>query len=216
MTVPDRKSVVLLLAVLTTSPSAHAFGGVGDVTFDPAVHSQLVSMFELMKKSLDSINSQLDTMRAIKDTALEAQKTYETIKNADLDDVARALLPAAYMAANSAGVDLSATERRLDELKSRDPKNAALYDAQKRQLVNLKTVQSLQDTSAKNVTKAAIDLNERESSQVTAQSTATLAALAAAEEQRKTQEEAARAGTVADEKRFVSGTTNIYRAMGTK
>jgi len=205
-----RLPVLLAVLALCGIPRARAFWGIGDVSFDPTNYGELVSIYSELQQAYATLTNQLATLQDIKDLTTRAQQTYDSVRNKDYYALAGSLAGAAT--ADS----LQATRARIESLLDTDPVNSASYRIELQQLSGMAQLQRLQRAAARNVSQSSLDLNQRDSSQVTAQSTATLAALATAEAQHRSAQAAEQAQARIDAGNLVTGSGAIYRALGSQ
>ena len=187
---------------------AQAFLGVGDISFDPSSYGELVSIYSELQQAYSTLNHELAALQDIKDMTSRAQQTINSVRNKDYVALATSLVP-------STAIDgLAATRSRIETLLAKDPGNSASYGIELDQLSAMAQLRQLQSAAGHNLQRSALDLGPRDSSQVTAQSTAALAALAAAEAQRQSAQAAASAQADIDARSLVTGAGAIYRTLG--
>jgi len=180
--------IIILIVTLIVPARVYAIGGVGDVTYDPAVHGELVSMFEQAKEMYKTAKEQLDTIVKVESTIQDAYRAYESLKNFDLHEYFETLRLRKFNSAAGLRAELSRMEGRVGG-------GVNFVDYQLDQLASLENLMLLQDAAAKNVKDSSIgNLNANSSAQITAQSVSALTALAAAQEQRRI-EDASNAAT---------------------
>lgn len=205
--------VLALLALFEARP-ASAVMGVGDLTYDPQAVAQLMQIYEEMKRYYKTAQDQLEQMDKIQRTLNEAHQSYNALVNTDIDEIAKDLAPGRYLKGARNKDKIGALRQELQALQSKSAGYKDYYAYQAARLSNLERLNMLEEASAKNLGKSSTNLDPRASGQITAQSTATLAALAAAEEQRRQQEELARAAARKQERDVVGDSARLYRAMG--
>lgn len=189
---------------------AHAFWGVGDVSFDPTSYGELVSIYSELQQAYLTLTRELTALQDIKDLTTRAQRTINTVRNKDYYALAAGLAPA------DALDSLDTTRAQIEALLGKDPRNSAVYEVELQQLAGIAQLKKLQAATARNLGQSALDLSRRDSDRVTAQSTAALAALAAAEAQRRSTQTAAAAQAEIDARGLVTGASAIYRSLGSQ
>lgn len=164
--------VVLLWALGTGT--APAFLGVGDVTFDPPVHAELMSLFNQTLEICRTARDELRRMEAVQQILRNAQRDAKGIANGSLLRYETNPLPAGIPGA--LGVDLG-WARGVARSKS---DVGWYYRQQVRRFHELARLDWLVRGTGEDIRLAATPIGEKTSDDVTAQATATLAALAAA------------------------------------
>ncbi|MHB8256717.1 MAG: hypothetical protein ACYDHY_16815 [Acidiferrobacterales bacterium] len=203
-------SMLLTAALIGASAPARAFLGIGDVSFDPQSYGELVSIYEQLQQSSVTLDSQLQTLQRLKAMAERAQQTYPRIRDTHYHALAGGLASPPGQAAGG----LQAERARIEALSSGDPADAAAYRVELQQLAGLQQLQALQQAAAHNVARSATDLNGRASARVTAESTATLAALAAMAQQRRRALALQHAQARIDARGLVATSARIVRSLG--
>ena len=203
-------ALVLAAALTCASVPAHAFLGIGDVSFDPQSYGELVSIYDALQQSSVTLDSQLQAVQQLKAMTERAQQTYQRI----CDKNYHALAGGLSSPSGPAGAGLQAERARIEALISGDPADAGVYRVELQQLDGLRRLQALQQAAAHNVARSATDLGGRASARVTAESTATLAALAAMAQQRRRARSLQHARARVDERGLVATSAGIYRSLG--
>ena len=206
-----RSLAVVTLIVTLYQPQAHALFGVGDLSFDPTVYAEIVSLYEQGKEIFDNAKKQLSSLADIQKTINEANQAYESLVNMDLKKLSNELT---IRDTSGNSNRFAAMRSELDRIQSTAGGNASYIQYQQQRLKNLESLELVQSASASNTGRASDKTNAATSSQITAQSTSTLAALAASEEQRRVQEDMALAQSRKTEINNLQGTRNIYDAIG--
>jgi hypothetical protein len=212
--IPTKKQRTLVVVALTVSlyqVPAQAVIGIGDISFDPTVYGELISIYEQGVQIFDNAKRQLGTLANIQKTINEANQAYESLVNMDLKKLSDELAP---RSTDGSSNRFAAMRSELDRIQSTAGSNAAYVQYQQQRLKNLESLDLLQTASASNTGRASDKTNAATSSQITAQSTSTLAALAASEEQRRMQEDMALAQSRKTEIDNLQGTRSIYEAIG--
>ena len=210
---PSKHRVLAVAALVVTlyQPPAHALFGVGDLSFDPTVYAELVSLYEQGKEIFDNAKKQLSSLADIQKTINEANQAYESLVNMDIKKLSGDLAP---RSTDGSSNRFAAMRSELDRIQSTAGGSAAYVQYQQQRLKNLESLDLLQNASASNTGRASDKTNVATSSQITAQSSSTLAALAASEEQRRVQEDMALAQSRKAEISNLQGTRNVYDAIG--
>ena len=206
-----RALAVAALVVTLYQPPAQALFGVGDLSFDPTVYAELVSLYDQGKEIFGNAKKQLSSLADIQKTINEANQAYESLVNMDLKKLSGDLAP---RSTDGSSNRFAAMRSELDRIQSTAGGSAAYVQYQQQRLKNLESLDLLQNASASNTGRASDKTNVATSSQITAQSSSTLAALAASEEQRRVQEDMALAQSRKAEISNLQGTRNIYDAIG--
>lgn len=197
----------LLLWTLMTAP-CYAFLGVGDITFDPAVHAELVTVYQQLLALYHTAMAQIRRVRAMEQTLRAAQANARTIVNGSfaryITDVNVSLhSPALLHILRTAHMVPAAGDRLI-----------TYYTNQVRRLTALSRLQALNHGVQHNVSMVATAIGERTSSQITAQSTAALAALAVRQARRAEQRAVRRAAARHDDSRLPRRAQALYRTLG--
>lgn len=203
---------VLVLALGMVRPAAAIFG-VGDISTDPAAYAQMTQMIAQMKEMYENAKKQLDTLTSVQSTIRDAQEAYESLSNVDLKSFAEGFKPRNFAASKD---KINALRADLAQMESTGDRAASFYQYQYGRLANLESLAILQAVSSTNTERAAGKVSPAASAQITAQSTASLAALAATQEQRHQQEDLANANARKAERDAIFNTKGIYNAMGGK
>jgi len=190
---------------------AQAIVGIGDISFDPTVYAELVSIYDQGKELFDTVKKQLSSLADIQKTINEANQAYESLVNMDIKKLASDLAP---RGTDGSSNRFAAMRSELDRIQSTGEGSAAYVQYQKQRITNLENLELLQTASATNTDRASSKTNAATSSQITAQSTSTLAALAAAEEQRRVEEDIGREHGRRIEKDAINSAGSIYKAIG--
>lgn len=182
--------------------------------YDPTVHSEVVALLKQAKEMYQTAKKQLDRLNEVSRTLEEAKQSYDTVVNTDLHALAKDLMPGQSLKGARGVETVGALRAELARLEASGQGNVEYYRYQLSRLGNLDRLFLLQDASAQNVTKATTNLDERKSTQVIAQSTATLAALAAVEGQRREREEVQAAAAAKRDADLLTDSAKIFHALG--
>lgn len=175
-------SVVHLFGI---SQVANAFWGVGDITFDPTSYGQLISIYQQGVKMYKSSIETLDTMQNIKKTIEEAKSGVDELKNINLKKMGTDLTSLNLKSSDK----LNALRSHLYGLDGTLNGNSNFIQYQLQRVKNLETLAGLQEQSAKNLVKASDKTSADANTKLTAQNTAVIATLLAAEQQRKVEQD---------------------------
>jgi hypothetical protein len=134
--------------------------------------------------------------------------------NLNLHKIAEDLKPGKYMKYANSENRFRMMRAELANLRYGVESNVDFVKGQLGRIDALETMIGMQDAAARNVQTAAKDLDARASGQITAQSTATLSALAATEEQRRQQQDMAQASEQQRQSDLLSDSATLYRAIG--
>lgn len=210
---PSKRRTLAVAALVVTlyQPPAQALFGVGDLSFDPTVYAELVSIYDQGKELFDTAKKQLSSLADIQKTINEANQAYESLVNMDLKKLSNDLAP---RGTDGSSNRFAAMRSELDRIQSTAEGSVSYVQYQQQRLKNLESLELLQTASASNTERASSKTNAATSAQITAQSTSTLAALAAAEEQRRVEEDIGREHGRRIEKDAIISTGSIYKAIG--
>jgi len=206
-----RATLAVAVAATLYQTPAHAIFGIGDVSFDPTSYSELVSLYDQAKQLYDTAVKQLNSLASIESTIKQANEAYDSVVNLNLKKIAGDLTP---RNPNGSSNQFAAMSAELSRVQSTAGSDVAYVQYQAQRLKNLESLTLLQDASADNTQRATDKTNQATSSQITAQSTSTLAALAASEEQRRVQEETALATSRKTELDNLNDSKQLYDAIG--
>ncbi|MFQ5598873.1 MAG: hypothetical protein ACE5GK_12610 [Nitrospiria bacterium] len=201
--------VILFLNLSVSPPPANAI-----VTFDPTANKTLMAIWTKLTVMYTTIKAHLDTAVEMEEMMSDAHSTYQTISNLDISEIAADFQSGEIL--NGAGPfgKLGMLQLEIEDKVSAGEDHLDYAVAQKNRIQNLRRLAKLKAASFKNMGKASRDLKERDSGQITAQSTATLAALATLEENRKEKTAIAAAEAKNEEKKTIRRMGEIYTAMG--
>lgn len=204
-----KKTIAFVVCLAFTAP-AHAFLGIGDVTFDPSTYGEVVKQYEQMMKLYENAKGQLDKLASIEKTINDAQTAAQTLGSFNLKTATSALRQNTNSIKSAA--DLRAAVANTE---GGVANNASYVQYQLYQINQLDQLAALQKASADNAQQAASKGTSTATSQaIAAQSSATLAALAAAQEQRRIQEETQRGISAKAALDNMKNSGKVYEAMG--
>ncbi len=198
---------MIVLWVLGTAP-AFAFLGVGDVTFDPPVHAELISLFDQTVAIYHSIVSEVRRMQAVESTLRNAERDAKTIANGNLARYEERGLPAG-MPHGLRGL-LGATSAAAHGVSG----YGGYLHQQLRRFGRLARLRWLDRGAAQDLRLSATSLGARTSGDVTARSTAALAALAAGRARERERRAIRRAAERRNARHLPEEAASLYRAFG--
>ena len=203
-----KRLLVFVFALAVANP-AHAFLGVGDITFDPTSYTQLTKQYQQAVELYNNAKKQLDGLVSIEKTIKDAQMAYETLASTNLKTIASGFSlnsgdnkTAAGLRAQLAGMENGTTQ------------TAGYISYQLSQLNQLENLALLQKATASNLKQSSSKINPSEAASITAQSSSTIAALAAVEAQRRQQEDIAKTAAAQAEINNLDNAKTVYKAMG--
>ena len=207
-------SLVAILALIALPMNARAIFGVGDISFDPTVYAEIIKLYEQGKELYKSAMDQLDRLDKMQRTIAEAHQAYDRLVNVDVHKMAEDLKPGKYMKYTNGENRFRLMRAELSNLRDGIEGDVGFIQGQLGRIDALETLVGVQNAAAGNMQAAAKDLDDRRSNQITAQSTATLSALAAAEAQRHQQQDMALVQERAQQQAIVLDALKIYQALG--
>ena len=208
MTREMKRLLVFVFAVAVANP-AHAFLGFGDVTYDPENYAEITKLYEQTKSMYDTAMKQLDSMANVERSIRDAQQAYDSLATFSLKQAAAGLAPDGSNMKTIAGLrdEVARTGSGLSQ-------NTGFVQYQLSQIKQLENLDLLQKAATTNVSDSTNKNSQADTGRITAQSTAALASLAAAEQQRKVQEDYARAATAQGEADNFGNAGKVYEAIG--
>ena len=178
------KRLIAFVFIAATANPAHAFWGIGDITFDPTTYAEVAKQYEQMLKMYETAKSQLDSLAKIEQTIKEAQRAYDTLASGDIKNVVAGMKLDTHSTKTAAGL-----RAELANMESHGTQSVSYVNYQMSMIGQLENLAALQKASSNNMQQSTGNPNAATSASITAQSTSTLAALAAAEEQHRVQED---------------------------
>ena len=205
-------TLTLLGGVALTTP-AQAFWGIGDVTFDPTAYGELVAHGKQLMDTYKTITDQLDRLDRMQHTIQAASEAYDRLSNVDLHAMAEGLNPGRYFkyANNDNGIRMM--RAALGNMKASGQNDRAFINGQLSRIEDLESMAGLQAAAANNTEHASTDLDVRRSSQIAAQSTSVMAALASTEAQRRQQADMALSQERQQQSDLISESAKLYSTM---
>lgn len=201
---------LLVVVLMGSATPAHAVMGVGDITFDPTTYAEVAKMYSQMKQLWKTAQDQLKTLDEMQTAMIQAREGVEALQNMDLKKAAQDLIPGSGGGSNKIG-DLRS---RMSSFEGNVSGSVGYVGYQLQRIKDLEKLQALQDQSAKNLSKSSDKTSAEANSKITAQSTSVLATLAAAEAQRKKEEDLAAAQDLEVQKSMIGESHKIYNALG--
>ncbi|MFQ5588174.1 MAG: hypothetical protein ACE5F7_04980 [Nitrospiria bacterium] len=213
-----RRSVLLMLLLLhLVVPSP----GSAMVVNDPAANKTLLAVYAKMTAILSKLKATYDVAKGHLDSAVEVERvlsdahsTYQTIANLDMNEIAEEFQRGDLLEDAGPFGMLGAVQEGVEGTVSTGEGNVDYAVSLKNRVKNLKRLGRLRKASVKNMNKASKNIRERDSGQITAQSTATLAMLAAIEQREKEKKRLEEAAAEKKEEKNISSMGNIYKTMG--
>jgi uncharacterized phage infection (PIP) family protein YhgE len=208
----SRITALIFIALALVGPVRPAFA-VGTVTYDPAVYAQVTTLLAQVKEMYANAKQQLDQISQVQKTIREAHEAYDSLSNLDLKSFSDGFQPHNIKTNRD---KINALRADLSRMESAGDRSTSYIQSQYGRIANLENLLTLQAASRANTARASEKVNPATSAQITAQSTAALAALAATQEQRAQQEELARINARIAESEAIFNTRGLYNAMGGK
>ncbi len=197
----------LILWALGTA-SASAFLGVGDVTFDPPVHAELITLLHQAVAIYRSVLSEVRRLKAVESTLRNAQRDAKVIANGSIARYAQQRLPGGLpqgFAQILGTADAAAHETT----------NYSSYlNQQLGRFEDLARLHWLGRGTDQDLGLSATNLGARTSRDVTARSTAALAALAAGRARSEERRAIRRAAERRNARHLPQEAASLYRAFG--
>jgi hypothetical protein len=201
---------LLLLFFSVCSTPAYAFWGVGDVTFDPTTYGEVMNLYNQTVKLWNTAKESLNTLNQVQQTLNQAKEGVDALKNFNLKQTAGNLV-----AGGNGGSDkINALRAEMSNVEGGISGSTSYISYQTQRITNLQNLEKLRKESAKNLSKASDTTSSDANGKITAQSTSTMAALAAAEEQRKEEQDMATARDAEQRRSLIGESSKIYDTMG--
>ena len=192
----------------------YALGGAGDVVWDPKLEAQVIAVYEQTVELYDNAKDQLKTAAEINKTIYEAEQAYDAIVNFDLKNTANKMFGFNSSQGSEGRWKIQGLVNDLNKMESTGRNTGRFYDYQFGRLENMKAMFEFQEAAAQNIESATEDIPVRQSGQITAQSTASMSALLAAEDLRRQQEQVEKEQVAEHDRRRFYESKHIYRALG--
>ena len=198
---------VIVLWVLGALP-AWAFLGVGDVTFDPPVHAELITLFHQTIAIYRTVLSEAHRLQAVETTLRNAQRDAKSIANGNLARYAERRLP--HGLPHGLRRFLGTTDAAAHEARG----GVAYVHQQSRRFGRLARLRWLGRGVRQDLGLSARNLGARTSGDVTARSTAALATLAAKRARAQERQAIRRAAERRNARHLPEEAASLYRAFG--
>lgn len=202
----------LLLCLIVTS-EAYAVGGVSDIVWDPKLEAQVIAVYDQTIELYNNAKSQLQTAAEINQTIYEAEQAFDAIVNFDLRATAEKMFGFNSSQGAQGRWKIQGLLNDLNRMESTGHSTGRFFDYQVGRLENMQAMFDFQEQAAENIAAATEDIPERQSAQITAQSTASVAALLAAEDLRRQHEEAEKEQADEQDHRGFYGSKSVYRGL---
>ena len=160
------------------------------MVWDPKLEAQVIAVYEQTVELYNNAKDQLKTAAEINKTIYEAEQAYDAIVNFDLKATANKMFGFNSSQGSEGRWKIQGLVNDLNKMESTGRNTGRFYDYQFGRLENMKAMFEFQEAAAENIESATEDIPVRQSGQITAQSTASMSALMAAEDLRRQQEEA--------------------------
>lgn len=181
-----------------------------------ATWAKTVAMATKISQIYTTAKGHLDSAVEVENMIKDANSTYQTLSNLDLNQIAADFKSGDVLENAGPFGTLGAIQDEVDSKVSTAGSNVDFAVSQKNRIQNLRRLGKLKMASVENMGKASTDLKERDSSQITAQSTATLAMLASIEQGEKEKKALEAEKAEKSSQKSVSSMGKIYGLMGNK
>lgn len=202
-----KKCLFSVMLWVLASGNAFAFLGVGDVTFDPPVHAELISLFDQTMAIYHTTLNELYRLQGVEATLRSAQRDAKTIMNGSFIRYEDLAMPMGIP--QSMGRYLGTVQGLAQTGADAD----GYYRQQVRRLQDLLRLKWILRGTSQDVRLSATHLGEKTSGDVTAQSTAALAALSAERTQSERVRAIRRAAERHNDQRLPEQAVALYQAF---
>ncbi len=211
------QAMLLALTLIGAMPAAQAFIDVSG----PAQLAQMGKIYYTLIEQLRTLQAQSTTMRRLLDDARAARQTYDRVVNLRLEsviDMVKGDLAGTTLLDELDGASRDERLRLIElelsrRIRADTGADRARLQRAKGQIKQLQRLQAVQAAAGANLQAANTDLDERRSAQLTAQSTAMIAALASVEQQRRASEALQAHESRAQETSFMRESVQVYGAL---
>jgi len=193
---------------------AYALGGAGDVVWDPKLEAQVVAVYDQTVELYNNAKDQLKTAAEMNKTIYDAEQAYDAIVNFDLKATANKMFGFHSSQGSEGRWKIQGLLNDLNRMESTGRNTGRFYDYELGRLENMQAMFKFQEATAENIENATEDIPVRQSGQITAQSTASMSALLAAEDLRRQQEQVEKAKAAQYDRQRFYDSKHIYRALG--
>ena len=204
--------IAIVLNLLMVN-QVHALGGVGDVVWDPKLEMQVIALYDQTIELYNNAKDQLKTAAEINRTIYEAEQAYDAIVNFDLKATANKMFGFKSSQGSEGRWKIQGLINDLNKMESTGRNTGRFYDYQVGRLENMQAMFDFQESAAENIETATGDIPVRQSGQITAQSTASMSALLAAEDLRRQQEQLEKEQAAEHDRRRFYDSKQFYRAL---
>ena len=206
------RNIIFLLSLLAAS-DAYAIGGAGDVVWDPKTEAQVTALYHQTVDLYNTAKAQLQTAAEMNRTIYDAQQAYDAVVNFNLRATAQKMFGFKSSAGAEGRWKIQGLLNDLNRMESTGHNTGRFYEYQVGRMENMQAMFDYQEQAADNITTATQDIPERQSAQITAQSTASTAALMAAEDIRRQEEEAKKAQSDEQDRQGFYDSKSVYRGL---
>ncbi len=207
------RSKFAILIILFIVKDVHAIGGAGDVVWDPKLEAQVIAVYNQTVELYNNAKDQLKTAAEMNRTIYEAEQAYDAIVNFDLKVTANQMFGFDSAQGAEGRWKIQGLLTDLNKMESAGRNTGRFYDYQLGRLANMQAMFDFQESAAENITAATEDIPVRQSGQITAQSTASMSALMAAEDLRQQQAQVEKAQAAQYDRQRFYDSKHIYRAL---
>ncbi len=204
---------IKILFLLLFSNNAYAVLGAGDIVWDPKLEAQVIALYQQTVELYDNAKDHLKTAAEINQTIYEAEQAYDAIVNFNLKKAANEMFGFNSSQGASGRWKMQGLLNDLNVMENTGKNTGRFYDYQLGRLENMKAMFEFQEAAVENIEEASTDIPQRQSTQITAQSTASMAALMAAEDLRRQNEEAENAAAMKRDSDAFFKSKHIYRGF---
>ena len=181
--------------------------------WDPKLEAQVIAVYKQTVELYQNAKDQLKTAAEINRTIYEAEQAYDAIVNFDLKTTANKMFGLHSSQGSEGRWKIQGLVNDLNKMESTGRNTGRFYDYQLGRLENMQAMFDFQESAAENIATATEDIPQRQSGQITAQSTASMSALLAAEDLRRQQEQVEKEQALDYDRRRFYDSKHIYRAL---
>jgi hypothetical protein len=203
----------LMLSCLVTTTHIYAVGGVGDMVWDPKLEAQVIAVYKQTVELYENAKARLQTAAEMNKTIYEAEQAYDAIVNFDLDATAQKMFGFDSSQGAEGRWKIQGLLNDLNRMESTGRNKGRFFAYQTGRLKNMQAMFDYQEQAAENITAASEDIPVRQSAQITAQSTASVAALLAAEDLRRQQEGVEKEQADEQDRQGFYDSSSVYRGL---
>ena len=204
---------IAILINLFMVNNVYALGGAGDVVWDPKLEAQVIALYDQTIELYNNAKDQLKTAAEINRTIYEAEQAYDAIVNFDLKATANKMFGFTSSKGAEGRWKIQGLLNDLNKMESTGHNTGRFYNYQLGRLENMQAMFEFQEAAAENIETATEDIPVRQSGQITAQSTASMSALLAAEDLRRQQEQVEKEQAAQHDRRRFYESKHLYRAL---